>query len=224
MRSEDGRFAAGASGNPGGRPRVVQQARDLIEALAPELVMTLMEIVRDRKVPARARVAAAMGLLDRRYGRPKQQVKWADGLILPLPDDEEHGDQERGDEEPEEPCPPEQPAESAADDAPDPGAPDPDAPDLDADADAAPDRGEPAAEPVAAVTGDAAAKQPGRPDEAPPPPSNEPAPSYVGAGEPWRFGMDWPCRPTRPPLPHPCSEAPPSPGGVVVNSCSQVRP
>lgn len=224
MRDEHGRFVAGASGNPGGRPRAVRQARDLIEALAPELVMTLMEIVRDRTEPAKTRIAAMAALLDRRYGRPRQQVAWEDGLILPLPDDQEQGDrergdQERGDQEREEPCPPEQPAERAADDVPDP-----DAPDSDADSDAAPDRGEPAAEPVAAVTGDEAVKQPGRPDEAPPPPSNEPAPSYVGAGEPWRFGMDWPCRPTRPPLPQPCSEAPPSPGGVVVNSCSQVRP
>ncbi len=227
MRSEDGQFVAGASGNPGGRPRAVQQARDLIEALAPELVMTLMEIVRDRKVPARARVAAAMGLLDRRYGRPKQQVKWADGLILPLPDDQERDDEERGDEEPEEPCPPEPPAEPAADDA--------------AHVDAAPDGDEPAAEPVAAaaaepdpaVTSDAAVKQPGRPDEAPPRPSDEPAPSHLAGGGSWRFGMDHGARSPhagpnpvlRRRFPHPAVGSPtPVLRCGLIHPCPEVRP
>ncbi len=214
MRNEDGRFVAGASGNPGGRPRAVQQARDLIEALAPELVMTLMEIVRDRKVPARARVAAAMGLLDRRYGRPKQQVKWADGLILPLP-----GDEERGDEQPEEPCPPEQPAEPPAEPAAEPAADD------SPDADAAPDSGEPAAEPDPAVTSHEEVQQPGRPEEAAARPSDQPAPSHLAGGGPWRFGMDWPRSATHPRRPQPCSEAPLSPpGGGIANSCSEVEP
>ena len=86
MRDENGRFVAGVSGNPGGRPRAVRQARDMIEALAPELVTALMDIVRDWSQPARARVAAATALLDRRYGRPRREADWSAGLILPLPE------------------------------------------------------------------------------------------------------------------------------------------
>ncbi len=209
MRDEHGRFVEGTSGNPGGRPRAVRQARDMIEALSPELVGTLMDIVRDWSRPARARVAAATALLDRRYGRPRQAPEFPLGLILPLPEDEERGDEQRGDEEREPPCLPEQPVEPLADDAPD------DVPDDVPDADAAPDGGEPAAEPVAAaeaaepdpaVTSGEAVKEPGRPDETTARPFNEPAASYISVGGPCR--TNWSPGPVRPHLPRPCSEAP----------------
>ena len=216
MRDAHGRFMEGASGNPGGRPLAVRQARDLIEALAPELVMELVGIVRDRTQPARTRVAAATALLDRRYGRPRQQAALEEGLILPLPDGEL------------EPCPPAQLAAPAADDAPDA-----DATNADAHPDAAPNGNEPAAQPVAAAaaaepaaaaTTDEAVKQPGRPDQPPARPSDQPAPSHLAGGGPWRFGMDWPPSSTHPRRPNPCSEAPPAPpGGAVVQPCSEVR-
>ena len=119
MRNENGRFAPGTSGNPGGRPRMAKEARDLIEALAPELVMILMELARDTTQPGRVRIQAATALLDRRFARPTQQ--WlGDGLVLrlarPLPGDEAPG------EAPDEPGPPEQPTEpaEAAEPEPDP--------------------------------------------------------------------------------------------------------
>ncbi len=198
MRNEHGQFVAGASGNPGGRPRVVREVRDMIEAIAPELIAGLVEIARDRQQPGRVRIAAMTALLDRRYGRPRRELAWSSGLEVSgrLPMDPL--------EEPHE-APP---AEPASDDALAPGA--------------APE-GESGAEPVEAGA-EAGPEPPTASDEAPNEVSDqelkevpryaEPAPSHVAGGGPWRFGMDWPLRPRgRPPL-----------GAAPPHTCSEVRP
>lgn len=214
MRNEHGQFVAGASGNPGGRPRVVREVRDMIEAIAPELIAELVEIARDRQQPGRVRIAAVTALFDRRYGRPRRELAWSSGLEVsgrlamePL-------------EEPQEALP----AEPAGDDALAAGA----APEgesgaepVEAGAEAGPEPPTASDEAPKAVS-DQELKEPGRPDEEKAPRYAEPAPSHVAGGGPWRFGMDWPLRPRgRPPLgaapPHTCSEVQPpaldAPGG-----------
>ena len=82
-RIPDGRrFAPGQSGNPHGRPK-----RDLeIAALAREhtadALAALAEIMSDRKAPSSARVAAAVAMLDRGYGRSPQSLNVQQQLTL----------------------------------------------------------------------------------------------------------------------------------------------
>jgi hypothetical protein len=67
-------WAPGNSGNPGGRPRAVVEVRDLARSCTEAAVRTLVEIMTNPKAPAAARVAAAVAVLDRGWGRPPQAV------------------------------------------------------------------------------------------------------------------------------------------------------
>jgi hypothetical protein len=64
----------GRSGNPGGRPKVVAEVRDLARAQTAQAIATLSAIMSSAKAPAAARVAAANSLLDRGWGRPTQAM------------------------------------------------------------------------------------------------------------------------------------------------------
>lgn len=73
MRDRKGRFEAGVSGNPLGRPKAILSVRDLARAHTDEAVATLADIMRDPEVPANARISAASELLNRGYGRSVDQ-------------------------------------------------------------------------------------------------------------------------------------------------------
>jgi hypothetical protein len=62
-------FKPGQSGNPGGRPAVVKDIRALARKHTREAVEALVGVVRNKKAPPAAIVAAANSLLDRGYGR-----------------------------------------------------------------------------------------------------------------------------------------------------------
>jgi hypothetical protein len=62
------------------------EVRDLARQHTVEAVETLAQIMRDKKQPAAARVAAANALLDRGYGRPPQDAKLTvQNFPTPLP-------------------------------------------------------------------------------------------------------------------------------------------
>ena len=67
-------FQKGQSGNPGGRPKVVAEVRDLAREHTVEAVQTLVSIMTDPKSAPAARVSAVNALLDRGYGKPPQHV------------------------------------------------------------------------------------------------------------------------------------------------------
>jgi hypothetical protein len=56
-------FVKGKSGNPGGRPKVAPEVQALLEKFSAEAILTLAEIMRDKKAQASSRVAASLGLL-----------------------------------------------------------------------------------------------------------------------------------------------------------------
>lgn len=75
-------FENGVSGNPGGRPRVESEVRELARVQTKDAIATLAEIMTDKKSAARARVLAANALLDRGWGKPRQEITGSDGAPL----------------------------------------------------------------------------------------------------------------------------------------------
>ena len=70
VRSANGQFLKGRSGNPGGRPRDEQKVPELARSYASEAVDTLVHLMRHAK-EERVRGTAAQALLDRGWGKPK---------------------------------------------------------------------------------------------------------------------------------------------------------
>ena len=65
-------WAKGQSGNPGGRPRIIEAVRDIARESTTLAIETLRTIAADTEAPHAARVSAATALLDRGWGRPMQ--------------------------------------------------------------------------------------------------------------------------------------------------------
>ena len=57
IRSGNGRFAKGSSGNPGGRPREVGDVRELARKRTAEAVAVLGDVMSDPNSPPAARLA-----------------------------------------------------------------------------------------------------------------------------------------------------------------------
>ena len=65
-------WAKGQSGNPGGRPRILEAVRDIARESTTLAIETLRTIAADTGAPHAARVSAATALLDRAWGKPMQ--------------------------------------------------------------------------------------------------------------------------------------------------------
>ena len=70
-------------GNPGGRPKVAAEVRELARQQAPDAIAALVRIMMEGKSDA-ARVSAAVALLDRGWGKPKQEVEVQGDAANPL--------------------------------------------------------------------------------------------------------------------------------------------
>lgn len=96
-------FVKGKSGNPSGRPKVLlpdgRSLTDIAKAHTDDAIDTLVEVMHDDEAPHAARVSAATSILDRGWGRPKQEIS-GEFEIIDLSDvisrrrqnvEEEHG-------------------------------------------------------------------------------------------------------------------------------------
>ena len=72
-RLRSGQFAAGQSGNPGGRPKDEHRFAELARSYTVEAIDTLVELMRDGK-DKRIRGTAAQALRDRGWGKAKAEV------------------------------------------------------------------------------------------------------------------------------------------------------
>jgi hypothetical protein len=90
-------FRPGISGNPGGRPkkpttiearRIVADAKTLAQQSAPEAISTLRTIMLNEKAPQAARISAASILLDRGFGKARQEVEIRKPNLARLTDEE----------------------------------------------------------------------------------------------------------------------------------------
>lgn len=79
---EGRRFQPGQSGNPRGRPKRDLELAELARGYTADALETLVSLMSDGRAPPAARVAAAMAILDRGWGRPPQALEIQHRLTL----------------------------------------------------------------------------------------------------------------------------------------------
>ena len=67
-------FQPGQSGDPGGRPKLPPEVKEMAKAYTAEAIQTLAEVMRNESAPPGARVTAAEKLLDRAWGKSESTV------------------------------------------------------------------------------------------------------------------------------------------------------
>lgn len=78
MRGKGRPFRKGESGNPGGRPRGTGDVRALARTFTDATVETMVKLMTKAR-SERVRLAAAIALQERGWGRPTQPVSGDDG-------------------------------------------------------------------------------------------------------------------------------------------------
>lgn len=68
----------GVSGNPGGRPKEAHRVRDYAKQHTQLAIDTLVEVCKNTEAYDSSRIAAAVALLDRGWGRPAQAIVGGD--------------------------------------------------------------------------------------------------------------------------------------------------
>ena len=83
-RQNNGKFAKGNCANPGGRPKLPEELKQLCRAKAEEAINVAAELLNDTQQPGTVRLKAAEILLDRGYGKAPQALTGEDGAPIPI--------------------------------------------------------------------------------------------------------------------------------------------
>lgn len=69
-----GKFAKGQSGNPGGRPKLPEEIKEIARASSGDAFKRVVELM-DSADDERVQLAAAKEVLDRAFGKPAQAME-----------------------------------------------------------------------------------------------------------------------------------------------------
>jgi hypothetical protein len=75
-------FKPGQSGNPGGMPKGYMDVKQAAREHTADAIKVLVNIMHDSGAQPSARVAAAIHLLDRGFGKPKQEIEASGSLSI----------------------------------------------------------------------------------------------------------------------------------------------
>ena len=75
-------FPPGVSANPGGRPRTDPEVKAILRQRGPDAIRTILEIMDNPAEETKHRLAAAVNIADRAYGKPVQSISGPDGEPL----------------------------------------------------------------------------------------------------------------------------------------------
>jgi hypothetical protein len=78
----NGQFQKGKSGNPGGRPRVSDEVRELARSKAPHAFKRLVQLMDSKN--ERVAMAASNAVLDRAYGKPAPEQRMVSFQAVPI--------------------------------------------------------------------------------------------------------------------------------------------
>ena len=67
-------FKPGQSGNPGGRPKMSEDVREMLKAATPKAVRLLVSVMDDDGQKTALRMDAAKTIIERVYGKPLQPI------------------------------------------------------------------------------------------------------------------------------------------------------
>ena len=74
-QTNGGQFQKGKSGNPGGRPVITSEVRELARKSAPKAFERILKLMNDKN--PRIAMAASNAVLDRAYGKPSPEERTA---------------------------------------------------------------------------------------------------------------------------------------------------
>lgn len=75
-------FQKGKSGNPSGRPKVVAEVRQLARKHGPDALKRIVKLM--NSPDERVGLAACQEIMNRAYGKPRQELTGEDGGPIPL--------------------------------------------------------------------------------------------------------------------------------------------
>jgi len=80
--TNSGHFQKGKSGNPGGRPVITSEVRELARKSAPKAFERILKLMNDKN--PRIAMAASNAVLDRAYGKPSPEERTASIAMRPV--------------------------------------------------------------------------------------------------------------------------------------------